>query len=113
MSEKWTNGPWQSQHDFSVDGICTIIGNIDGPDDGRYTYTVVCDVDEEPDAYLANARLIASAPDLYRLLSAAINYLAVYAATMQDGQAAELLTKCTAALAKARGEASPTQTGGR
>lgn len=64
-----TEGPWQSQHDFDMEGVCRIIGAIDGPDDGRFHYRVVCEID--PDGSLdakeqyANARLIAAAPDLY------------------------------------------------
>lgn len=63
---KFTEAPWQSQHDNDMDGICRIIGAIDGPDDGRFHYRVVCEVD--PDGSLdakeqyANARLIAAAP---------------------------------------------------
>lgn len=77
MSEtSFTEAPWQSQHDFDMQGVCRIIGAIDGPDDGRFHYRVVCEVD--PDGSLdakeqyANARLIAAAPALYEALSGII-----------------------------------------
>lgn len=63
-----TEGPWQSQHDFDQSGFCTIIGGIDGPDDGQWHYTLICEVNEEPDEYRANARLIAAAPELLAAL---------------------------------------------
>lgn len=67
---KWTPGPWQSQHQFDVAGECAIIGAIDGPDEGRFHYTRVCEVNEECDDFCANARLIAAAPELYDALAA-------------------------------------------
>ena len=76
MSE-FTEGPWQSQHDFDMYGVCRIIGAIDGPDDGRFHYKVVCEID--PDGSMdartqcANARLIAAAPELYEALDFAMN----------------------------------------
>lgn len=65
---KFTAGPWQSQHDNSVNGVCAIIGNVDG-DDGHITFTNVCDLDEQPDEWLANRALICAAPDLFYALS--------------------------------------------
>lgn len=64
-----TEGPWQSQHDFDRDGELTIIGAIDGPDGGHtdFHYTTVCIVEEGEEA-TANARLIASLPDLVEAL---------------------------------------------
>lgn len=57
-AEEATPGDWQSQHQNDLDGQLTIIGNVDGPDDGRFTFTNICDVDETPDECFANARLI-------------------------------------------------------
>lgn len=57
-ADEATPGDWQSQHQNDLDGQLTIIGNVDGPDDGRFTFTNICDVDEAPDECFANARLI-------------------------------------------------------
>lgn len=57
-AEKATPGPWQSRHEFDWDGMCEIIGAIDGPDDGRFHYTVVCDINEAPDEWEANRQFI-------------------------------------------------------
>lgn len=57
-AEEATPGDWQSQHQNDLDSQLTIIGNVDGPDDGRFTFTNICDVDETPDECFANARLI-------------------------------------------------------
>lgn len=66
---KFTEAPWQSQHDYDMDGVRRIIGAIDGPDDGRFHYRVVCEIDPDdtlsPSEQCANARLIAAAPALY------------------------------------------------
>lgn len=64
-----TEGPWQSQHYFDMDGVRRIIGAIDGPDDGRFHYKVICEVDPDDSLdtkeQIANARMIAAAPELY------------------------------------------------
>lgn len=56
------------------------------------------------DVAVANAHLIAAAPDLFGCLDEAVNYLAVWASTNGDEKAATLLQRCTATLSKARGE---------
>ena len=66
---KFTAGPWQSIHDNDASGVCDIIGNIDGPDDGHWRYTRVCDLNEEPEDWLANRDLICAAPDLFNALT--------------------------------------------
>ena len=60
MSVIGTPGPWQSHSD---EDYLTIIGDIDGPDNGSYTYTTIAEV-EPGDRAEANARLIVAAPDL-------------------------------------------------
>lgn len=75
MSARHTSGPWQSRDDYTTDGFVTIIGNIDGEilhDGPSYTYDVICVCEDEYGERLpnvaANARLIASAPDLLEAL---------------------------------------------
>ena len=69
----FTSGPWQSRHGWDADGVCSIIGAVDGPDDGRFRYTTVCEVTEECNDWRANAYLIAAAPELYDALRALVN----------------------------------------
>lgn len=64
---KHTPGPWQSCHEWGWDGLCSIIGNIDG-DPASPTYTSVCDIDDGCDEFLANRNLIVAAPDLLAAL---------------------------------------------
>lgn len=72
----YTEGPWQSHSDYTVDSRLLIVGGIDGPDDGQMHYTPVCEVISDrghgdgPDLMeaFANARLIAAAPSLLRAL---------------------------------------------
>ena len=57
LAAKATERPWQQQHTWSTDGLCTIIGALDG-DPASPTYAHICDIDEANDDYLANAALI-------------------------------------------------------
>lgn len=68
-----TPGPWQSRHEWDWDGLCSIIGNIDG-DPAAPTYTNVCDLDEGCDEFMANRNLICAAPDLLEALKG-LHYL--------------------------------------
>ena len=68
-----TPGPWQSQHDFDLDGEFTIVGSVDGEAiDGHthHTYTTVAEVYDNDNLAedRANARLIAAAPGLLAAL---------------------------------------------
>jgi hypothetical protein len=73
MSEmKWTSGPWQIGDGFSVDSQYLIIGNMD--DEGGSAHVVVADINEDPDEWYANARLIAAAPDLYEAVARMLPY---------------------------------------
>jgi hypothetical protein len=62
-----TAGPWQIKSEYEP---LTVIGNVDGPDDGQYHYTPICEVEPTlfPDENAANARLIAAAPELLAAL---------------------------------------------
>jgi hypothetical protein len=70
---QFTPGPWQSKHDYTVEGATTIIANVDGESfsDGTttHTYDFIATCEDEygerlPNAQ-ANARLICAAPDLF------------------------------------------------
>jgi hypothetical protein len=62
-----TPAPWQIKSDYEP---LSIVGNVDGSDDGQYHYTPICEVEPTlfPDENTANARLIAAAPDLLAAL---------------------------------------------
>lgn len=72
---KHTPGPWQSRHEWDWDGLCSIIGNIDG-DTNAPTFTNICDIDEGCDEFMANRNLICASPDL---LSIAKRWATLYA----------------------------------
>jgi len=59
---------WQQQHDFALEGELSIVGNVDEPEPGRYTYTQVCEVSDNGNTAecRANARIIANALNLAR-----------------------------------------------
>jgi hypothetical protein len=70
---KHTPGPWQQYSEWEP---LRIVGNIDGPDDGRMHYTTVCEVElTEDDTFRANARLIATAPTLLKALQSASDWI--------------------------------------
>lgn len=97
----WTPGPWRHEDDEPPRGQGWRVFNKDG-----YDFALVYASADKRTASQAeaNASLITAAPDLYEALDEAINYLAVYAATIRDEKASALLNKCTAALSRARGE---------
>ena len=98
----FTGGPWQPQHEFDADGASTIIGAIDGPDEGRFHYRTVCEVNTDHDEWSANARLISAAPDLYEALAALVNAFD----RDRDGSVSPKspMGRARAALARVRGE---------
>jgi len=55
---KATPGPWQAMNAYQWDSI---IGDIDGPDDGEMHYESVTDITSHHDRSRANAALIAAA----------------------------------------------------
>lgn len=116
MSEtKWTPGPWPLETVETSVGSCHKIGAF--PSAGVRKQVPACVYadrlrpgldDRNPIAVelLANARLIAAAPELYEALEHCENLLMRYEINRVDGGAIadEALTKIRAALAKARGE---------
>lgn len=71
-----TPGPWQIHSDYTLEGMTTVIANVDGEIiDGttHYTFDFICDTlgdDDAPSAGAAkaNARLITACPDLLKAL---------------------------------------------
>jgi hypothetical protein len=86
-----TPGPWQIKSDYEA---YTIVGNIDGPDDGRMHFTYVCEAQDEDDV-----RLIAAAPEMLEALNAALLWLG--AEDLDDIK--DPREKIRAAIAKAEG----------
>ena len=89
---KHTPGPWQAKNEYEP---LTIIGNIDGPDEGWMRYTDICEVADGEEA-LANARVMIAAPELLEALKGVVR---VADRATQEFDAAR------AAIAKATGEA--------
>lgn len=108
MSEhNWTPGPWVIDPEISTAEVCTIYGV---PEDERTNYQGWAHVrgelghwDASPDEEMANAHLIAAAPELYEALAEARSVIDVL---VKDGFLgyAEQRDAADAALARARGE---------
>lgn len=93
LTEAYTGGPWQSQHDFSLEGELTIIGNVDGEIIDGHThhhYKLVCEAYEHHtiEETRANVRLIVSAPEMLAALKA-LNQHARPANWNEEGQRGE------------------------
>lgn len=67
---KATELPWQLMNDYQWD---TIIGGIDGPDDGTMHYTTITDITVDGPQSRANARLIVAAVNALPSLLATID----------------------------------------
>lgn len=78
-----TPGPWQSMNEYQWD---TIIGDIDGPDDGDMHYELVSDITSNHDRSRANARLIVAAVNALPELLNAYDRLSMPAADVETGQ---------------------------
>lgn len=100
MSAGHTPGPWN--YDQTGDGkrICVGIGLVDGPNgyDVAEVYSDDCDSDEA----LANARLIAAAPELLAIAEILLDrgYVSKFIDEERDDH-----EQLVAAISKARGEA--------
>ena len=91
---KWTKGPWPIKPTGDFKRIVIGDGLVDGP--GGYEVAEVYSDDCDRDEAMANAHLIAAAPDLYAALEMAQLWLSVDGRFDMQG--------INAALAKARGE---------
>ena len=102
MSNEHTAGPWFVRRDMFRDpGTVCVLGTVDLPE-GRKTINVTCmsEDTDAPEVVLANANLIAAAPDLLAALEALADapFLTGQGVYVREVQAAET------AIAKARGE---------
>lgn len=104
-----TPGPWEAKIDGTTEGELTIIANVDGEyftesPSPRVTFDVIAVCEDEygerlPNA-LANARLIAAAPDLLE----ALKQLHLKAVIGTDAERHDALNAAWAAIAKATGQ---------
>jgi len=62
MSEKWTKGPWHFEADQEDDVVYVCHPGTNSPD------TTVCMFEVDGHEVIANAHLIAAAPDMYEML---------------------------------------------
>lgn len=72
MSTKHTSGPWQVYGPFNE---TTIVANVDIDEYGMHTYDSICEVDDQNAQWPANARLVASAPELLAVLKLVLSDL--------------------------------------
>ena len=112
MTATFTPGPWQRRDDWT--GRLTIIGNVDGEElhDGpAYSYTTICDVnddgDDAADEAHANARLIAAAPDLLAALTGLLTHTHIAESDPADWEPEDhaVESAARAAIARATGAA--------
>jgi len=100
---KWTPGPWVLETVKTSVGVCHKVGPFpakredDKPRHACLYADYPSDFNPADQALLANARLIAAAPDLYEALQACIDYGSMTGAEW-------VVEKARASLAKARGE---------
>ena len=107
--------PWQVKHDFDIEGLTTIIGNVDGEiveGSTHYSYDFVCttvDPDESVQSRsvcVANAEFIVRACNSYQsLIEALIWAEAAIAPFSKDPQPGSGINKVRAVIAKATGAA--------
>lgn len=64
MSEKWTKGPWHFEADQEDDVVYVCHPETNSPD------TTVCMFEVDGPEIIANAHLIAAAPEMYEALRA-------------------------------------------
>jgi hypothetical protein len=112
MSTKWTSGPWSPGHMINQDHSCQcryILGEgyfgsiaVVSKDNGLKVGDGGNDCPPEEEA-IANANLIASAPELYEALALLVADVKDYEAWQRPCHAVDV---ALAALAKARGETS-------
>lgn len=98
MSEfKGTPGPWFSGDYGGVDGVGRFVGGLPAPDGCIY----ICDIKGRSDEHLANARLIAAAPELLEALQLCEEFMSLLPSTGFDGLAR--IEGARAAITKALG----------
>lgn len=113
MSTKHTPGPWTVTESSDWTGMSGVSLGIDDAagQDGERDYHLATVVHGDPDELAANARLIASAPELMQALQEAENALDDYVERLEKlgGQmnyGRKVLMQARAAIAKATGSAA-------
>lgn len=107
---KWTPGPWVIDPETRVFEVCTIHGlPKDARTDGQgWAYIRSSDtfyLGHDEKEVMANAHLIAAAPEMYEALEAMIDrYAPSYHDCIDDGMPECEICDARAAIAKARGE---------
>jgi hypothetical protein len=102
MSEKWAEWPWHFEADKEDDVVYVCHPETNSPD------TTVCMFKVDGPEDIANAHLIAAAPEMYEALIAILPYVPISSAS-EGGAVSRSLNvlaadKVRAALKKARGE---------
>ena len=110
MSNAWTPGPWAMETVRTSCGTCHRIGPFPRPDYASKQEGWACVYDDYPPGIgshdlLANARLIAAAPDLYAALEETLRKIRNLGLDHWWLENALDADDIEAALAKARGEA--------
>ena len=105
---KFTPGPWKMVIEGSInleEGLAT----IDAPNAGKSTGKSICRTyesftNEGARENIANAQLIAAAPEMYDACERAFLYIDSWGPLLPEGEAGKLYKALKNVLAKARGE---------
>jgi hypothetical protein len=103
---KYTPTPWQQYSEWQQ---LRIVGNLDGPDDGKMHYTTICEVElTADDTCLANAAHIVKCVNchdkLVEALKVAKNWMDYYQPEKEDENDKLARNIVRAAIARATGE---------
>ena len=105
-NEKWTPGPWKVTHeagDFYENVGVSMDSHQKNPNHFRTAHLWHSECEDDCEETVANARLIAAAPELYESLDKLLHQLSI---NDDEGlfEHADMVIDARAVLAKARGE---------